>query len=615
MTAIRPLPDSVITRIAAGEVVERPANVVKELLENALDAGASQIEIRIARGGMQRIDVSDNGSGIAKEELPLAVRRHATSKLDARETSADGVFAVASMGFRGEALAAIGSVAKMQLISRPRPRAGESPESAGAHMIAVRGGKTAPVRAAAGPPGTQVTVEDLFFATPARLKFLKSERAESLAIADVVRRAALAHPALGLVLLEDGKQRLNLPPHAELGARVGAVLGRKFLENSAALDVSDEEESQKMRLTGYAGLPTFHHANSYRQYFFVNARPVRDRLFYGALRAAYHDYLVAGRHPAVLLSLALPPHAVDVNVHPTKAEVRFRAAARVRSLVMGGLRQALHGAGHRATDRNAQTALAAMRPGGMGRSGGFAGAPPAQVLTAQESQSVLGASDRSAGESADFEQQARAHLAAPAPEAEARAGDLPLGLARAQLHSTYIVAQTADGLVIVDQHAAHERLVYEKMKQALAREGVARQMLLVPEVVELASGEAALLMERKDEFAALGLVLEPFAGDAVLVRETPAMLGEMDVAACVRDLAAELARTGQGHALKESLEAWCGTLACHSSIRAGKKLSGEQMDALLRQMERTPHAGQCNHGRPTYVELKLADIERLFGRR
>ena len=434
--------------------------------------------------------------------------------------------------------------------------------------------------------------------------------------ADVVRRAALAHPALGLVLLEDGKQRLNLPPHAELGARASAVLGRKFLENSVALDVRDEEESQKMRLTGYAGLPTFHHANTYRQYFFVNARPVRDRLFYGALRAAYHDYLVAGRHPAVLLSLSLPPHQVDVNVHPTKAEVRFRSAARVRSLVMGGLRQALHEAGHRATDRNAQAALQAMRPGGARRSAGFAGAGAAQVLTAQESQPNLGTAERFAGESADFEQQSRAAQVAPPPaDSEKRVGELPLGFARAQLHSTYIVAQTADGLVIVDQHAAHERLVYEKMKAALARDGVARQMLLVPEVVELASGEAALLLERSEEFAALGLVLEPFAGDAVLVRETPAMLGEMDVAACVRDLAAELARTGQGHALKESLEAWCGTLACHSSIRAGKQLSGEQMDGLLRQMERTPHAGQCNHGRPTYVELKLADIERLFGRR
>lgn len=617
MSAIRPLSDELITRIAAGEVVERPAHVVKELLENALDAGASHIEIRIQRGGIERISVSDNGSGMAKEDLRLAVSRHATSKLDEAQALAQGVFAVQTLGFRGEALAAIGSVAKMQLISRLHGKA-----APGAHGIAVTGGKLVPVRAAAGAPGTQVVVEDLFFATPARLKFLKSERAETLAIADVVRRVALAHPGLSLMLLEDGKKRLHLPPHANLAARLGAVLGRRFLDNSVAVELNAEtgadEGAQKnaprLRLVGYAGLPTFHHANTYWQYFFVNARPVRDRLFYGALRAAYHDYLVAGRHAAVMLSLSLPPQEVDVNVHPTKAEVRFRSAARVRSLVIGGLRQALHAAGHRATDRNAHRALAAMRPGHAPPAAmQFAEGAPASVQELCEAQPRFGA----AHSDADFEQPGRASLAAPTPDSKAQsvARDLPLGLARAQLHDTYIVAQTADGLVIVDQHAAHERLVYEQMKAALARKAVARQMLLVPEVVELAGGEADLLLERAEELAALGLVIEPFSGDAVLVRETPAMLGEMDVAACLRDVAAELASSGQGLALKENLDSWCGTLACHSSIRAGKRLSGEQMDALLRQMERTPHAGQCNHGRPTYVEMKLADIERLFGRR
>ncbi|MCY4504951.1 MAG: DNA mismatch repair endonuclease MutL [Hyphomicrobiales bacterium] len=630
MPAIRQLSNDVVTRIAAGEVVERPANVVKELLENALDAGASQIEIHIQRGGMQRIDVTDNGSGIAKEELALAVSRHATSKLDERQARADGVFAVETLGFRGEALAAIGSVAKMQLISRlPRAENGSDSHKS-AYGLAVSGGKTSPVRAAAGEPGTRVVVEDLFFATPARLKFLKSERAESLAIADVVRRFALAHPQLGLVWMEDGKRRLNLPPHGGemadgltdglaahdgLAARAEAVLGNRFVSNSVAVNLCDEDAGQEMRLAGYAGLPTFHHANSHWQYFFVNARPVRDKLFYGALRAAYHDYLVAGRHPAVLLHLFVPPHEVDVNVHPTKAEVRFRAAARVRSLVIGGLRQALHAAGHRATDRNAHAALRAMQPrqfpaasasygGSYGASHGGAG-----PLEAREAQHELG--------DAKSEEGARAGLVSPPPsEADAaRLPDLPLGLARAQLHATYIVAQTADGLVIVDQHAAHERLVYEQMKAALERDGIARQMLLVPEVVELGAGEAALLLEKTEELAALGLVIEAFSGDAVLVRETPAMLGELDVAALVRDLAAELATSGQGLALKENLDAWCGTLACHTSIRAGKRLEGAEMDALLRQMEQTPHAGQCNHGRPTYVELKLADIERLFGRR
>ena len=601
---IRRLPSATVNRIAAGEVIERPASAVKELVENAIDAGARRIEVAVEQGGLSRILVADDGSGIPREELPLAVERHATSKLSPDDAGDVDLLHIATLGFRGEALPSIGSVARLSLTAR---KAG-----ADAYALLVEGGAVGEISPApfAGAQGARVEVRDLFYATPARLKFMKSERAEALAIAEEVKRQAMAHEAVGFALDIDGRKVLRLPPESEGAegrlARLSSILGREFEENALLID----QERDGVRLSGYAGLPTYNRGNAAHQHLFVNGRPVRDRLLQGALRGAYADYLARDRHPAAALYIDLDPKLVDVNVHPAKAEVRFRDPALVRGLIVGALKHALAGAGHRASTTAAAAALGgfrAERPNAAGfsawQAGGWTQTAHAQPLAYD----LPGVAELTARVEPIEPTPAQAQVIDPV--------DYPLGAARAQLHETYIVAQTRDGMVIVDQHAAHERLVYERMKAEMADGGVVRQALLLPEVVDLDPAEAERIMRAGEALASFGLIVEPFGAGAVLVRETPAMLGEVDAAGLVRDIADDLAENGEALALKERLEEICSTMACHGSVRAGRRLNAAEMNALLRQMEATPHSGQCNHGRPTYVELKLADVERLFGRR
>lgn len=612
---IRLLPSDLVNRIAAGEVVERPAAAVKELVENAIDAGARQIDVTLEDGGKSLIAVADDGCGMRADEISLAIERHATSKLpDGNLTD------IRTLGFRGEALPSIGAVARLRVASR-------AAGSADAWELSVEGGKTGRIVPAAQGPGTRIEVRDLFFATPARLKFLKSERAETSAALDTVRRLAMAHPETGFTVISGGRTSFRADavapkltgddgPEAARLARLAAIMGRDLSDNALAIDA----EREGIRLSGFAGLPTYNRGNAMQQYLFVNGRPVRDKLLNGALRGAYQDFLARDRHPVAALFLDIDPAEVDVNVHPAKTEVRFRDAGLVRGLIVGAIRHALAEAGHRASTTVAGAALGAFRPGGQGPGapglpygsgggagyGGFAegGAAYAAAMAPYPSDETMpGLGERSAP----------AAGMTPATVEELRAH--PLGVARAQLHETYIVAQTADGIVIVDQHAAHERLVYERMKAALDDKGVARQGLLVPEVVELEGDAASRVLARSEELAELGLAIEPFGEGAIVVREVPAMLGEVDAAGLVRDLADEIAELGQSLKLRERLEEVCSSMACHGSIRAGRRLSPDEMNAILRQMEATPHSGQCNHGRPTYVELQLSDIEKLFGRR
>ncbi|MEQ9144065.1 MAG: DNA mismatch repair endonuclease MutL [Parvibaculaceae bacterium] len=620
MNRIRRLSEGTINRIAAGEVVERPASAVKELVENAIDAGASQIDIVIAGGGRDLIRVSDDGCGMSPDDLAVAVERHATSKLKQDASGREDLHDIATLGFRGEALPSIGAVARLAITTREA-------EAETASRLTVEGGKLGAIEPAAGPPGTRIEVRDLFFATPARLKFLKSEGAETQAVNDTVKRLAMAHEAVGFSLTSGERNLLRLPPargdlfEARL-ARLEAIMKSDFAANALRVDA----EREGVRLTGYAGLPTFNRGTAQLQYLFVNGRPVRDKLLTGAVRGAYMDFLARNRHPVVALFLEIDPALVDVNVHPAKTEVRFRDSGLVRGLIVGALRQALAAAGHRASTTVAQSALGALHPEervGMAAPAGPAAQPggwrdnapawaPASALQAHAAAQAPHAGTPRGDWGDTFGRSARVE-----PEAEA-AGDLqsrPLGVARGQLHETYVVAQTADGIVIVDQHAAHERLVYERMKEAMAANGLTRQILLIPEVVELDGDAADRLARRADELAELGFILEKFGEGAVVVRETPSVLGELNVAGLVRDLADDLTELDEALSLKERLEDVCGTIACHGSVRSGRRLTSEEMNALLREMEATPHSGQCNHGRPTYVELKLADIERLFGRR
>ena len=587
---IRLLPPVLVNRIAAGEVVERPAAAVKELVENAIDAAARQITVTLHDGGQSLIAVADDGTGMTADELSLAVERHCTSKLPH-----DDLFHISALGFRGEALPSIGAVSRMRIVSRPA-------EAANAWAITVEAGlKTAPAPAAAAP-GTRVEVRDLFFATPARLKFLKTPRTERELAVDMVRRLAMAYPQIAfLVTAEDQRVLLRLPATADRRSRLAALLGRDFAENSLAIAA----ERGSFRLSGLAGLPTLNRALPRDQYLTVNGRPVRDKLLVGAVRGAYQDVLARDRHPIVALFLDGPEDEIDVNVHPAKAEVRFRDAALVRGLIVGALRHALADGGHRASTTVAATALGAFRPAGTYQGAGAPASPPRFAFPPTPPTLAL-------AESANSFLAADAVAEAPAPGPGREA---PLGAARAQLHGTYILAETATGIVLVDQHAAHERLVHERIKADLARHGVARQTLLLPEIVELDEGVAARLAARARELAEFGLVIEAFGPGAVVVREVPALLPGLDVAGLVRDLADELVEWGDALSLKERVETVCGTLACHTSVRAGRHLSPAEMDALLRQMEVTPNSGQCNHGRPTYIALDLADIERLFGRR
>jgi DNA mismatch repair protein MutL len=599
---IRQLSAETINRIAAGEVIERPASVVKELIENAIDAGAASIEIVTVAGGLSLIRVSDDGIGMGGPDLELAVERHATSKL-----AEEDLLNIATLGFRGEALPSIGAIAHLTVASRLRQ------EGAAYEIVVDRGAKRA-VRPVALAGGTRVEVRELFSATPARLKFLKSERAENAAIAEVVKRIALAHPRIAFSLTTGERTGLRLPPEPAGSdghlARLGRIMGRDFLRDALAV----EAEREGVRIGGFAGLPTLNRPDSSQQYLFVNGRPVRDRLLIGAVRAAYADLIPRGRSPLLALFVTLPPREVDVNVHPTKAEVRFRNVNAVRGLMVGALRGGLEAAGHRASERGGTALIAALAPGQHGASASAAG------WSATRSWSAKGL--RPPPELVALMQAPLTGVSAPSADWSAAAApaapnllDRPLGAARAQLHETYIVAQTRDSVVIVDQHAAHERLVYERIKAQLADGGVARQALLIPVIVELDDEEVAGLAEAADALLGLGLQLEGFGPGAVMVREVPAVLGDGDITGLVKDLAREALRDSAGALLNERLTAVCSRMACHGSVRAGRRLTGEEMNALLREMELTPHAGQCNHGRPTYVELKLADIERLFGRR
>ena len=601
---LRRLPTTLVNRIAAGEVVERPASAVKELVENAIDAGAHRIAVSLKEGGRTFISVVDDGIGMSAEELQIAVDRHCTSKLPD-----DDLTDIRTLGFRGEALPSIASVSRFTITSRPHS---ERSGSDSAWSLEIDGGAKGEPRPAAHPAGTRVEVRDLFFATPARLKFLKEPRTESGHVADAMRRLAMAHPAIAFRLESEERTLIDLaaaqPSLLEKGdaarlERLGAIMGREFADNALAIDANREG----FRLTGFAGLPTLNRPTSQHQYLFVNGRPVRDKLLAGAVRGAYQDFLARDRHPMVALFLEAPPEMVDVNVHPAKTEVRFRDAGIVRGLIVGALRTALSAAGHRASTTVSDAALGAFRP-----HTGYANALPMGGGSWTGSTVPRGLAEAAARFMAPLDGlSARVET----PTNEIAQGNYPLGVARAQLHETYIVSQTDHGVVIVDQHAAHERLVHEKLKGQLEADGVKRQALLLPEVVELGEDGARRLAGRQAELAEMGLVLEPFGVGAVVVRETPAVLGEVDIQGLVRDLADELAEMGDHLALKEKVEAVCGTLACHTSVRAGRRLTVEEMNALLRQMEATPHSGQCNHGRPTYVELKLADIERLFGRR
>ncbi len=606
--AIRQLPPQTVNRIAAGEVIERPASVVKELVENAIDAGATAIDVVCVGGGLSLIRITDDGSGMGQADIELAVERHATSKLD-DENLTD----IRTLGFRGEALPSIGSIATLSIRTRERSAA------SGLEIIVDRGAKSG-VRPAAVNAGTSVEVRDLFSATPARLKFMRSERAENMAIGDTVKRLAMAHPMVGFSLTTGERAGLVLPAQAPgadgLLQRLGRIMGREFLADALPLD----GEREGIRVSGFAGLPTLNRPDSSMQFLFVNGRPVRDRLLLGAVRAAYGDLVPRGRQPLLALFVTLGPSDVDVNVHPTKAEVRFRDPGAVRSLVIGGLRHTLESAGHRASSIGGMRAVEALQQGASDTAGplhtaaasapnGASWRPSRPAMPRGFAETMQAPFDHLGGPSAITS------VANTAPGTTSDgATTYPLGAARAQLHNTYIVAETTTGIILVDQHAAHERIVLERMKAMLGAGGVARQALLIPEVVELTDDEAALLCDWSHELAELGLALEAFGPGAVVVRETPAMLGTTDVAGLVRDLASGLLAQGDMRALEDRLEAVASTMACHGSVRAGRRLTATEMNALLREMEATPFSGQCNHGRPTWIALARSDIERLFGR-
>lgn len=599
MVSIRRLPEHLINRIAAGEVVERPASALKELVENALDAGATRVTVRLAEGGLSRIEVVDDGCGMTAADMALALERHATSKLPT-----DEIDQVATMGFRGEALPSIASVARLTLESRVRGADGWS--------RVIDNGAVVGDGPAALPPGTRVMVEELFARVPARRKFLRSGRSEYAACLDVVRRLAMARPDVAFLLEHDGRRVLAALQPEDRPARVAALTDRALKENSVAIDM----EREGLVLGGVAGLPTFHRGVADHQYLFVNGRPVKDRLLTGAIRGAYAEMMPRDRHAVVALFLDVPPSEVDVNVHPAKTEVRFRDPAMVRGLIVSGLRRALDMAGHRVAHRAPADAMAMFRPE---PSGG--GAEPSALFGGQGQAAVTPGGAPFAGGNVVRDQ--RPTFFAPPPQARAEpataplpdTGDHPLGVARGQVAKTYIVAEAADGLVIVDQHAAHERLVLERMRAALAGGRVAAQALLIPEVVELDEPACDRMESRAPELSELGLDVERFGPRAMLVRATPALLGRGDPAGLVRDLADELAAFDEALLLRERLDAVAGTMACHGSVRAGRVLSVAEMNALLREMEATPHSGQCNHGRPTWVKLALSDVEKLFGRK
>ncbi|MDH7799997.1 DNA mismatch repair protein MutL [Rhizobium sp. AN70] len=604
--AIKQLSETLINQIAAGEVIERPSSATKELVENAIDAGATRIEIATAGGGKGLVRITDNGSGMSPADLELAVRRHCTSKIS---TTLDDI---RTLGFRGEALPSIGSVAKLSITSRQHGAEQGS-------VISVTGGKVSEVRPAASNAGTIVEVRDLFFATPARLKFLKTERAEAAAITEVVKRMAIAFPHIRFVLSGTDRSTLEIPSTGDDHlARMAQILGAEFKDNAIEIDAGRED----VTLSGFAGVPTFNRGNSAHQYVFVNGRPVQDKLLLSAIRGAYAETVPHGRYPVAVLSLTLDPAFVDVNVHPAKSDVRFRDPGLVRGLIVGAIRQALTRDGDRAATTGASQMVNAFRPGyspsnlrPSAAATWSAATSPSRPLAVSGDMQFAEAvqsrfSDITMPTARAEPREAYEASASPTPEPAL----YPLGAARAQLHQNYIIAQTENGLVIVDQHAAHERLVFEEMRNALHSRRPPSQVLLIPEIIDLPEEDCDRLMDHAAGFDALGLVIERFGPGAVAVRETPAMLGEVNVQGLVRQLADEIAEWDAASTLANKLEYVAATMACHGSVRSGRRMRPEEMNALLRKMENTPGSGQCNHGRPTYIELKLSDIERLFGR-
>lgn len=609
---LRLLPPTLVNRIAAGEVLERPASAVKELVENALDAGATKIDVILNDGGKAAITVIDNGRGMTPDEMTLAVERFATSKLPT-----DDLFDIRYFGFRGEALPSIASVARVTITSRT-----ENADSA--WSLFIEGGEKHAPEPAAAPQGTRVDVRDLFFAVPARLKFLKSTQTETGYIQEIIEKLALANPSVAFTLSDERKKRLDLKPVSESDEikRVAQIVGEDFVDN--ALPVNAGRDG--VVLKGFVGLPTLNKATAASQYFFVNSRPVRDKVLLGAIKAAYHELLAADRFPALVLFLQIPPEDVDVNVHPTKAEVRFRDAQGIRGMIVSAVRQTLMSSGFRTSTTLAAQALDAsvpepsfipMRPAVPASA--FRQAPAYRPSVQKnysfnETRALFKANEAFSAFSAPVAAELPDNAVESLPAVDADAFP-PLGLARAQLHKTYIVSQTEDGIVIVDQHAAHERLTYEKIKKNMESGDAAAQYLLLPEIAELPPEKRDAVLKQKAELEKAGFLFEPFGDGALVIRATPAVLGETDAKALMNDIADTIMEFGDSLALKERVKKIAATMACHGSVRAGRILDVSEMNALLRQMESVPYSGQCIHGRPTYIELKLKDIERLFGRR
>lgn len=599
---IRHLPDTLVNQIAAGEVIERPAAAVKELVENAIDAGSTRVDIDLQAGGKSLIRVADNGFGMSAQELEAALDRHATSKLPD-----DDLLHIDHLGFRGEALPSIASVARVN-IKTCDALSGDGWE------ITVEGGKKSAVKPSAHPKGTTLEVRDLFYATPARLKFLKTERAEFMAVKDTITRLAMAFPQVAFTLTHDGKTALKLAASEPLD-RLSAILGKDFAENAIKIDA----EREGIRLHGFAGLPTLNRGTMQYQYLFVNGRPVRDKLMTGAVRGAYMDLLARDRHPMLALYLEVSQSDVDVNVHPAKAEVRFKDAGLVRGLIVSALKHSLHEHGQQTSTTVSPQAFGALRPQMHS---------PALPMSRSSQSSFGGGSFYSPSANQAMAEKVEQHYQPfeglqPHARAEIQeeqtpsvAETYPLGAARAQVHENYIIAQTTNGMVIVDQHAAHERLVYERFKAQMAERGIEKQGLLSPEIVDLEESEAQRLIDQAEVLSNLGLEVEPFGAGAIAVRSLPAILGNrVNIEKLIKDIADELTESGETTLLEEKLNHILSTMACHGSVRSGRRLNTDEMNALLRQMEETPHSGQCNHGRPTWVSLSLADIEKLFGRR
>jgi DNA mismatch repair protein MutL len=603
---IRRLEPVLIDQIAAGEVIERPAAAVKELVENAIDAKATRISVEIENGGRSLIRITDDGIGMNAQNLELAVERHATSKLP------DGdLMAIKSLGFRGEALPSIGAVSRLEILSKTEG------ESSG-NMIKIAGGMRQPMKPAAMTRGTRIEVRDLFFATPARLKFLKGDRAEAQSVTQVLKRLAMAHPAIRFSLSGYGASTFDYSANGDTAdgrlLRLGQVLGPEFRDN--AVEVNAHREG--LSITGFAGLPTYHRATSQEQYLFVNGRPVKDKLLVGAVRAAYADYLPAGRHPVLALFIAIAPSEVDVNVHPAKTEVRFRDPGLVRGVMISALRAALLEVGHRATSTGGERTLAAFTAPSISQSSG-----PPRFQRDYQSERYSSSSQTSWHRPSGFSDNPQADFDGVAPSADLSHHTPPdpalmrnpLGAARAQIHDAFIIAQTEDGMILVDQHAAHERLVYERLKNQRAQNQIARQLLLIPEIIDMDSADADRLVAASSTLETLGLSLEAFGQGAILIREVPSAIAGGNIRALIQDIADNIAEWGGPLALERASDHVLATFACHHSVRAGRRMKPEEMNALLREMEATPGSGQCNHGRPTYVALKLSDIEKLFGRK